>query len=1299
MSSENRVEPSDSRYIRTQRSVTDIDVKTDVQHVYDIPDTYIGSVDPEERYDYLLEMTVNPETNEVSSKKLVYKKISLSRGVERLFLEIISNAGDNADASRRFNINPGSIDVSMVDGWITVRNNGAPIPVEHHPKFPGKYAPDVIFGTLRSSTNYDTNVIRMGCGRNGFGAKLTNIFSKAFQVKIGDTKNKREYTGVWQNNMKEGPFSNVEEKYKGENYVQVSWLLDFKRFGLKEYPAEAIGLFARYVADFSFTCKIPVSFNGVKMNYSNIRDYASLLFDEEKCKSAILHYEWAGYDKENPNGKSPFGTRKQNIEKAVADAEKAEHIPLVEMLILDTPDEAKPVSYVNGLMTIDGGVHLNQAFGEISSLVVDSINEAVEREIGKKKKADGLVIPKINIDDVKQHVSVILNCRLPDPKYNSQSKTKLENPRPHIHIDKSFMKTVEKWSLIDRLRAALDAKIMNKLKRTNGSRSKHLAILDGEDANDAGTERSNDCILYLVEGKSASSYPKQRISFSAGGKDLAGWFPLRGKFLNVRNLSLLQIADNKEVKAIKEMIGLREGVDYTKEENLITLRYGYIMITVDADSDGFHIASLLINYFDKFYNGLLKAGRIGLLRTPVVRIKNNKDEIIHRFFSNSEFEKWSSKNIIDGKMPKGLQRPVYYKGLGTNETEDIKNDLTFAPVVTIFYDEDADTSLFKAFDKTMADARKEWITKWREMTNVDDIIFENIKGVKKQRVTHFINHELIDYTIDALFRTIPSFDDGLKRSHRQAIFAGLNKFRFGRRNEPLKVAQFAANVAETTNYHHGETSMCGTIIKLAQKFTGSNNLPVFEGRGQFGTRSDMGNDAASPRYIFAIMPDYTSLLYDEEVINIIPRRVIEGEECEPIYLPATIPMHLVNGATGIATGYATFIPNHNYYDIITWLKEKCSNANALKSKTLKVWYRGFEGTMTLKGEIESDSQAATPTSIKDEDEAYESDNEPDNLNREEEMLKASSYRDGRCFISRGNYKITPWDKEKKRVDVIVTELPVGKSIMSYKNWLVSLINDKPKDVKKSTRAKDKTEDGKQKKTVSKVNDEKLILDYRDNSTTEKPNFTIKGVYVPNEKAYKYDMYRILQLERPFSLTNLVMIDEHGYPQKFNDTTEILEKYYTRMVGLYEKVKQQRLIDIRNKMEDLIYRIHFITAVVNNKIIVSKRKRADILADMKAYTPSIPDKYLDLVKISELTEEEVQKSYDEHKKLEELYKKTSLLTAQQLWLEKLDALEAYLKKNEKSKSLWFMKDEKSEAKTAAGLKKAKKSKDEESENDE
>jgi thiol-disulfide isomerase/thioredoxin len=179
---------------------------------------------------------------------------------------------------------------------------------------------------------------------------------------------------------------------------------------------------------------------------------------------------------------------------------------------------------------------------------------------------------------------------------------------------------------------------------------------------------------------------------------------------------------------------------------------------------------------------------------------------------------------------------------------------------------------------------------------------------------------------------------------------------------------------------------------------------------------------------------------------------------------------------------------------------------------------------------------------------------------------------------------------------------------------------------------------------------------------------------------------------------LIMIDENGYPQKFKDTTEILEKYYERMIGLYGRVKQQRLIDIRNKMEDLIYRIHFITAVINNKIVVSKRKRADILADMKAYTPSIPDKYLDLVKISELTEEEVQKSYEEHKKLEELFKKTSELTAQQLWLEKLESLEAYIKKHEKSKTLWFMKDEKSESKTT-GLKKSKKSKDDESEDDE
>jgi DNA topoisomerase-2 len=673
------------------------------------------------------------------------------------------------------------------------------------------------------------------------------------------------------------------------------------------------------------------------------------------------------------------------------------------------------------------------------------------------------------------------------------------------------------------------------------------------------------------------------------------------------------VAANKEVKAIKEMLGLREGVDYTLPENLLTLRYGYVLITVDADSDGFHIASLIVNYFDKYYKGLLISGRIGILRTPVVRIKDNHDNVIHRFFSNADFEAWSEKNIIDGQMPKGLKKPFYYKGLGTSEDKDIVEDISTAPVVTIVYDEKAAESLFKAFDKSMADKRKEWISEWREVSQVEDVIFESVGEIKQQSITKFINRELINYTIDALFRAIPSFDDGLKRSQRQALYAGLIRFKYGRKNEPEKVARFAAFAANETNYHHGETSMCETVIKLAQDYIGANNLSLFNGVGQFGTRSEMGDDAASPRYISVNLPKYVTHLYDEELINIIPKRIIDGEEAEPIYVPAVIPIHIVNGANGIATGYSTTIPNHNYYDVINWLRERCNLVTKPNGgKIIEPWYKGFKGKIFMAGK-------EPEASIIDE-----CDDGPDNL-----PAKVISKVNEKRFIHRGEYKITPIDKSGK-VNIIIKELPIGVSFVSYRTWLNTLLFNKQ---------------------IDDLSDESISL--------EEPHWVIKGMKVKSTSSVNY---KTLKLEDGFTMSNFNLIDTNGYPVKFEDTTDIMEKYYERMVELYQKVKNQRLSDIQSKMLDLSYRIHFIKAVVDNKIVIFKRKKADILADMKAYNPSIPEKYLTDVRAHEFTDEELTQSYVDYNKLKELFETTSLLTPQKLWLEKLDALENYLKKH-------------------------------------
>jgi DNA topoisomerase-2 len=416
--------------------------------------------------------------------------------------------------------------------------------------------------------------------------------------------------------------------------------------------------------------------------------------------------------------------------------------------------------------------------------------------------------------------------------------------------------------------------------------------------------------------------------------------------------------------------------------------------------------------------------------------------------------------------------------------------------------------------------------------------------------------------------------------------------------------------------------MCDTIVKMTQEYVGSNNLPFFKGKGQFGTRHAMGEDAASPRYLSVNLPDYAGLLYDKEAIECIPKRVIEGDEVEPMYLPAIIPMHLVNGINGIATGWRTFAPNHNYYDVINWFKEKCSGIDTPnKGDILKPWYKGFTGKIDFVNadhlDIGSNGLPLADQEINDDEE------EESNVNG----LNASAIQPkGLSIRTRGRFREVPM-KDKR--NIYVDEIAVGTPIGEYRKWLDLQVK------------------------------EDFISDVRDASTTEIPKFEIMGYPVIDSKVVTY---KALHLDRYFPLTNITLIDSDGYPTTFEHTSQVMEVYYKRMIELYGKVKERRMIDIRAKIEDLTFKIRFIAAVLNGTIVVFKRKKADIIADMAAQKPAIPERYLTSVKLHELSQEDIEEAYGEISKLTELFNNTEKLTSEQLWLDRLMALETYLRKN-------------------------------------
>lgn len=332
-----------------------------------------------------------------------------------------------------------------------------------------------------------------------------------------------------------------------------------------------------------------------------------------------------------------------------------------------------------------------------------------------------------------------------------------------------------------------------------------------------------------------------------------------------------------------------------------------------------------------------KPGFIQEFITPIVKV--TKDTKTQTFFTLIEYEKWKKRND-NGKGWK----IKYYKGLGTStaaEGKEYFRDIKHHEIKFKFGSAADGKLIDMAFNKARADDRKKWMNKYVEGTFVN-----HAKSVLSYK--DFINLELVQYSRYDVMRSIPSVMDGLKPTQRKILYGC---FKRNLRSD-VKVAQLVGYVAEHASYHHGEMSLSGTIISMAQDYVGSNNINLLVPSGQFGTRIMGGKDHASARYIYTRLAPLTRLIYsplDDPVLDYLNE---EGQRIEPYWYVPIIPMVLVNGAEGIGTGWATSIPNYNPLEIIEnmrlFIKRK-------KMKPLVPWYRGFTGTIkkTEKGKYDS----------------------------------------------------------------------------------------------------------------------------------------------------------------------------------------------------------------------------------------------------------------------------------------------------------------------------------------------------------
>ena len=854
---------------------------TQHEHILNIPDTYIGSIEKT-----ALDLWVN------DGEKMVFRNVEIPPGLYKIFDEIIVNAIDHhvrlkEEMPDEPQVNQIRVNLDQESGRITVYNNGRGIDVEQHPEHK-MYIPEMIMGHLLTSGNYEKKNKKTG-GKNGYGAKLTNIYSKEFMLETVDHTRKKKYENRWFDNMYKNDGAKIS-KCSVKPYTKISFIPDYARFGMPGLTDDLMDLFRKRVYDCTATTdkSVSVYLNEKKIEVKEFEKYVDLYLGDKKETARV------------------FERVSDNWEVAVA---------------VSQDDKFEQVSFVNGICTFKGGKHVENVATVIANRLVKFMNEK------KKGKAE------IKAAHIKDNMSLFLKCSLCDPDFESQTKDYMTTPASKFSskfdVSEDFIKKLSKIGICEKAMSLSEYKNKDVLKKTDGVKKKTIkGIPKLEDANWAGTAKSRECTLILTEGDSAKAFAVTGLSVI--GRDKYGVFPLRGKMLNPRDAEASKILKNAEITALKTILGLQDKKKYN-DANLGELRYGSVMILTDQDVDGSHIKGLVMNMFHFFWPELLEVkGFIKSIATPIVKVKKGKEVI--SFFTLTEFEKWEEEN--GGGKGWDIK---YYKGLGTSDRMEAKE--TFKDIVEkeIMYPavvkKDADDAILLAFgkEKDRANARKGWLSEYDR-----SVIIE--QSQKLVSIADFVNKDLIHFSNYDNIRSIPSVCDGLKPSQRKILFSVMKR----RLKKEIKVAQLAGYVSENSAYHHGEQSLAAAIVGMAQDFVGSNNINLLLPAGQFGTRLAGGTDFASPRYIFTRMMEILPILFNEADNKVLKNQEEDGMKIEPEYYVPVIPMALVNGSMGIGTGYSTNVPCFNPSDIVANLKRKLDGGDFVE---MLPWYRDFDGTI------------------------------------------------------------------------------------------------------------------------------------------------------------------------------------------------------------------------------------------------------------------------------------------------------------------------------------------------------------------
>ena len=1124
--------------------------KTDKQHVLDNPGMYIGSI---EVVNTDIWVFTTGDDDDKKPDKIEQKTITYIPALYKLFDEVIVNARDHVIRMIQSThpdkklVTSIEITINEQTGMITITNDGNGVDVVKHPT-EGIWIPELIFANLRSSTNYDKNEKKVVGGSNGIGSKAVFIWSTYSKIETVDHIRGLKYEQEFHQNLEKVDTPKVT-KTKSKPYTSVSFIPDYQRFGLKNgLTTDIISLLKKRVYDIAAVTdhsvkKIKIEYNGKPIPVKNFQNYIDLYIGLKTETPRIY---------ENPN---------ERWEYAVA---------------LSPTQEFCQVSFVNGICTYKGGKHVDYILGQIIRKLVEYIE--------KKKKV------KVNPATIKEQLILFLRCDIENPTFDSQTKECMNTISSKFGSDctisDSFVEKVAKLGVMDMACQLTETKEAGKSKKKmDGSKTKNVrGIPNFVDANFAGTENSNECILILAEGLSAMAGIVSGLK--SDDRNRIGIYPLKGKVLNVRGATRDILEKNRELADLIKILGLEIGRNYLGLNDIHKrLRYGKIMIMTDQDLDGSHIKGLCINLFHSMWPSLYKIGGfISFMNTPIIRASKGGKTVV--FYNEGEYRDWLSSEPEPKKWTL-----KYFKGLGTSTATEFKEYFSNKKIVDFEYSGNtSDDIIDMVFNKKRPEDRKHWLA------NYDKTAFLNTNTANIS-YDQFFHKEMVHFSVYDNERSIPNLVDGLKTSLRKILYCAFKR----RLTHEIKVAQFSGYVSENSAYHHGEASLNGAIVNMAQNFVGSNNLNLLVPSGQFGTRLKGGEDSASERYIFTYLEPITRTLFLEEDDVILNYLNDDGTLVEPEYYVPILPFILMNGSSGIGTGFSSSIPAYHPLDLVKYIRNKLSSVVDFNTDINIVefvpYYEGFLGT----------------------------------------VQKIAEHK----FLIKGKYE---------KIDdnsIRIVELPVGTWTMNYISFLEELVDGGvDKDGKKIAPVL---------KDVTNMSTEVNV-----NITVVFPKGKLDDLLLSDSKDPNINgIEKLLKLSTTVSTTNMHLFDSQMRLHKYESVQEIIDAFYEVRIETYKKRKAAIVNEITNKLLELSNRSKYIQGVLDSKIDLRRKTSKEVDDLLSAFGLTMLENsfsYLRKMQMDSVTSENVDKILKETKEMQDQLKVLINTSLKQMWLNDLDNFE-------------------------------------------